>query len=68
MLNDRTGGQSAGAPMSKRTVSEKKGGASKKPRQLIRPFRTTKFMEERSSLLRCLLQDARLQRCIQLVP
>jgi len=53
--------------MSKRTAPIKTGAREKKTRQIVRPYRTTKFMEERSSLLRCLLRDARLQRCVQLV-
>jgi hypothetical protein len=38
------------------------------PRRIVRRYRSMGIFESRASLLRRLLQDARLERCVQMVP
>jgi hypothetical protein len=35
---------------------------------VVRRYRTMGMFQSRASLLRCLLRDARLERCVQMVP
>jgi len=53
--------------MSRSIKAKRHPGTVKRARQTVAQFRSRRLLDARGMLLKCLLRDARVERCVQLV-